>query len=107
MSIDKTVTKSEKKEFDKELLQAKVLAKKNFESEPADPIRDLNISGAPGGSHGIFNYMELQTRIVENYKSVFLQKGKQFTQSYIASSDKIRNIFSKKYKAAKKALKEM
>jgi len=95
------------KDLKEEFKEAKALAKKEFESEDADPTRNLNVSGAPGGSPAIFNNLELGEKVVEKYKFVFLEKGRGFTQGYVEGrKGRMGNLFDRKYKAAKRALSE-
>lgn len=97
---------NEKLTLEQELLIARKKAKKVFTSMP----QIISSQGLAGESAvGVFFDMcEFKERVIESYKDVFLERGLDFTQGYLEGrKGQLGNIFSKKYKAAKRAFSEM
>ncbi|MBU2104771.1 MAG: hypothetical protein KKF67_03280 [Nanoarchaeota archaeon] len=90
----------------RELSEAKGQAKERFEAQPAQLIGNGIAGGnALGASIDFFEFGE---DVTDAYKAVFLQRGKDFTQGYLEGrKGLVRNLFSKEYKAAKRAFEEM
>lgn len=72
--------------------------------------KQLSIPNGGGlvGSQAGFVIAEEWERGVGAYKDVFIRRGEEFTQGYVEGrKGRVRNLFSRRYWAARQALEEM